>query len=257
MPRLPKIIVVILVGETAALFVLGGLLLVPRLTERSSNILPGQTDYPAVNSQAAQEFQVDLLIPSSLNLDFHAVYAATFGRDSSPKPTGCHYITRQGTETEYSVSQTEFSVDVPLAKVFVGDEPDQRGRSPKLKRYRADVLVDRFHPGRCLWALDRITYRPQGSSMDSDLVHVGPSDGRHESHAVNLWCTSVPASREQPAHQACAGPGPGPLEPIDITLFPSDHSYRWTFSADTRIEFDFNDVDNLLPVTVILPAESK
>jgi hypothetical protein len=259
MGRVPKVVVVILIGETAALLVLGGLLLSSRWADRTSNIVPGEADYPVINPQAAQAFQFDLLIPSTVNLDFRAVYTTTFGRGESPKPTRCHYITKEGTETEYSVSQTEFSVEIQLTKAFVADEPDSGGRSPHLRRYRASVLADRFQPGRCLWALDRITYQPQGSRAESELARVGPSRGRSDVLNVvdYLWCTSVPASREMPAHEACAGPTPDPLTAIDITMSP-ERAHPPAFSADSRgIEFAVNDVDHRLPVTITLPAKSK
>jgi len=177
-----------------------------------------------------------------------------------PKPRRCHFATRTGTTTEYSVSLTEYWVAAPLDAVFQEDEEDGFPHSRGLKRYRVEVMADRFEPGRCQWNLDRVVYSA-GDDAESSQLFGFQDDGRGRWGEnqflpvwfLHVWCTKLPATRETSAHEACSGPRPPSPDATDIALFPDkDVMHLVLGRAHPEIGIEFHDVDRAVPASRII-----
>ena len=75
---------------------------------RTTNVIPGEADYPILKTSPADFVTVTFQIPSSVHVHFTLFYAAASGRESHPKPLACHYAVRTGSETEYTISLREY-----------------------------------------------------------------------------------------------------------------------------------------------------
>ncbi len=253
--RTSTVVLAALVIESCALLVIC-LQSQPSWTERTSNIKPGEADYPADNTQARQFVDATFLVPASIHLQFGAVYTATLGRGDSPTPRPCHFATKTGTETEYSVTLREYSVVIPISPVFQNDESDEHSWSRGVKRYRAAIAVDKFAPRRCKWMLARLVYRERGSA---DFRLLSPFAGVRAGWEgfLRIWCKTQPATRETSVHQVCAGP----LRDIPITsdmAFVSQKDARpISFPGlDGKVTIEVVDADHVLN-QMILPSPQR
>lgn len=234
--------------------------------DRTTNIRPGEWDYPVTKAHPTRLIELSLLIPDGLRLSLTAVYTTNYGRGMSSKPTTCHYATRSGSATEYSIKQNEFSVSVPLNLTFDRIEPDMPEHSRGRKRHRVSIAVDRFQPGRCLWVLDRVVYstgdvaiyeqqlfrtdyRGNKPGLDSEALQVlGPA-------LTSFWCTTRTRTREMPTHQVCSGPRsdskysnrPTRLTADDV-VFTREQVKDLTLSKEgASIQVEFFDIDDIVP----------
>jgi len=79
---------------------------------------------------------------------------------------------------------------VPLDLVFQEDEADRFPHSHGLKRYSAEVIVDRFEPGRRQWNLDRVVYSARDNKEFSLLFGFQDDDRRGGEGVGSLrWIT--------------------------------------------------------------------
>jgi hypothetical protein len=235
--------------------------------ERRTNVSRGQTDYPIENTQLSRTLKLTMLIPKTLNIQASAVYVATYGRGELTKPTMCHFVSRTGTETEYSIKQTEFFVVVPLILKYQQDEPDTPAHSRDLRRFYADIQLDKFKPGRCLWKLDRVEYST-GDSMtpNQQLFRIDEHKGFDDETAHQFpglrkfWCVARVATREIRAHHVCSGPLRSvsqeklsskkklSLLTENEILFGQDRIQKLAMSFKaTKLLLEFYDIDNLVP----------
>lgn len=262
--RLQKTLGILVIAETTLLLLLAWMLF-PQWAERTSNIGPGDADYPVKNLRAHRSVAMTLLVPSSLHPKFSAIYSATLGRDTVPKPRQCHFALRTGTATEYSMSLHEYSVAVPLELVFQGDEEDRFPHSRGLKRYRVEVMVDRFEPSRCQWNLDRVVYSAGNKGESSELFGFKDDDRRRSGYvpSLDVWCTTRPATREMSAHEACSGPRHYPEDragypdATDIALFPDKDLVHFVLGPEDTAVIEFHDVDHPVPASMVFPYGSS
>ena len=119
---------------------------------------------------------------------------------------------------------------MPLDLVFQEDGADRFPHSHGLKRYSAEVIVDRFEPGRRQWNLDRVVYSAK-DNKEFSLRFGFQDDDRHGVGAgqfFEVWCTKLPTTREMRAYEACSGPKHYPLDrpddpnATDIALSPDN-----------------------------------
>jgi len=203
--RLSTVALVALAIESCALVAIG-LTSLPNWPARTSNIGPGNTDYPVENPHPRHVIEAAILLPPTIHVQIAAVYTAQFGRGTSPTPRRCHFATKQGTETEYSISLNEYYVYVPIKPIFQADEPLERAVSEGEKRYRASIVVDRFELGRCEWQLDRLAYREDDDSEFRPMARFHPSTRKDENNSAGVYCTTRAATRETPSTELCSGP---------------------------------------------------
>ena len=145
---------------------------------------------------------------------------------------------------------------MPLDLVFQEDGADRFPHSHGLKRYSAEVIVDRFEPGRRQWNLDRVVYSAK-DNKEFSLRFGFQDDDRHGVGAgqfFEVWCTKLPTTREMRAHEACSGPKHYPLDrpddpnATDIALSPDNDVVQLVLGT-RRYEsaIEFHDVDHSLP----------
>jgi hypothetical protein len=203
---------------------------------RISNVTPADADYPILNSHPRHTIEVTLLMPSSLNLEFSALYSAALGRDAEAIPVACHSV-----EIPVPVSFQSATVTPP--------------RSLGERRYTAIVAVDRFQAGRCHWTLDRVLYRRKGAGTNSQLFHF---DEKQPSYAMagqgmlsTFWCKSVAAKDGINASEVCVGHR---ADPPDDTRFIGNGIWPLHLgSEDTQVEIEIVDQDHLVAPQMLFP----
>lgn len=219
---------------------------------RTTNVTPGDIDYPQVNRNPRHTIAVTLLAPTSLDLQLSALYIATLGRDKQTTSVVCHFASGTHSDTAPPNAWTEYSVEIPVAVSFQGavENPRSIGEAS----YRATVAVDKFAAGRCHWRLDRVLYRVIGAETSSNLFQSDeehPGYGMAENGMLSMfWCKSVTAKNTANAHELCIGHRADPpgASGSDPRVFPLRLG-----SEDTQVQIEFLDQDHLVAPGMIWP----
>lgn len=250
-----RVLIAIVVIQAAAIVLLS-LAALGTFDERETNVSPGERDYPEANPHPTHNIQVTFFIPATLHPRFYATYVSTVGRDVSPKPRFCHYAVRTGTSTEYSVSQHEFAVTTPLELEYQNDQVESLGysHSREMKRYLANVAVDRFQAGRCGWNLESVFFVPENNSIEPLTVfrftHGQAYIDANDAIAswLNFWCTRVAVTPEWPAHEVCVGPRDGLMINAQKIVYGRKDYVPITISKEVKqLSFEFHNVDDPAP----------
>ena len=214
---------------------------------RTSNVTPGDTDYPIINLNPDHTIDVTLLMPASLESQLSALYTATLGRDAQTTPVACHFVA----SAQLPKSLTEYSVEIPVTVSLQGavDHPRSVGEAS----YRATVAVDRFAAGRCHWSLDRVLYRVKGAATGSQLFHF---DEEHPGYAMagngmlsTFWCKSMPG-KDGVRSESCIGHKADPPDASrgDERVWPLRLG-----SDDTKVQIEFLDQNHLVAPAMVFP----
>jgi hypothetical protein len=137
-----------------------------------SPLLPGDHNYPVLNTDAHQTVHIKARLPDTLDIRFVAVYRTT---PPPAKKTPCgHWV---GWDAQVSAPLT---VLVPLE--MAGNGPAQE----------STALADRFERGACGWAFRGISFKLAGSAHDGlalDLVaNFSDSAPVAAPTTAALWC---------------------------------------------------------------------
>jgi hypothetical protein len=155
-------------------FVCGGLLLYGcgMGSYQTSEIKPGEADYPQENPNPVQTLAITANIPSDPKVRFIARYRV------SPSAGGTMQ-SGQSCQREVGLAVTApyvLHLQVPMARN--GDS------------YAGAVTVDRYLPGRCKWQFVDLTLDVDGSGLEPfPFAHTGNQPGESTDNQLDIWCT--------------------------------------------------------------------
>jgi hypothetical protein len=135
---------------------------------RTSNIKPGEADYPAINSSPAHTVKVDEDPPSN-QVQFIVGYRAT-------KPGG-------PTDSQQTC---EFEVGGGVLDYFFVTE---------LVNWQSNgqLALDRYQPGRCGWAFSRVGFTVNGpTDPPQELFSYNDDPDRPSNLDIDIWCFVAP-----------------------------------------------------------------
>lgn len=149
---------------------------------RGDNIRPGEPDYPEENTQPTRILHLRGDLPESMPLRIDVSYVAVKGgfEDTSD----CSFY-----PSERGLSA--FSIQESVASIHANST------------YTADVVFDKYKPGRCQWSLSSIDYWLEASSPREALTREPDayviSDLRQKAHPAaqvgdlqrDIWCAEV------------------------------------------------------------------
>jgi hypothetical protein len=229
---------------------------------RTTNVIPGEADYPTLSKEAADFITVTFHIPASVHPRFTLFYAGAFGRKTYPKPSLCHYAVRTGSATEYTVVLNEYWKSDPLTLTFQSQLPDELGHSKDIKSYSASIPVDRYEAGRCHWQFDQLAY-----SLEDDPTRLVPvfyyaNDDQSESVGpFRFLCTRQDATRETRQREVCGGPRieyatwlyQRPEKRFEFLNDPQAYVQKRRVASGSGVSVEFHDIDNVVVESPPIP----
>jgi hypothetical protein len=223
---------------------------------RTTNVIPGDADYPTLSASPVNFVTVTFRIPTSVHVQFTLVYAGASGRESHPKPSACHYAVRTGSETEYTIALHEYWKADFLNLTLQSRLPDEPGNSKDIKMYSASIPVDRYEAGRCHWQFDRLVYALEDDPSKEIPVFHYTNDVYGGTHNLfRFLCAKRDATRETRQQQICGGPR---VEYVtwryqrlaDRNAFLNDpQAYVGSEAVvgGETVAIEFHDIDNVVP----------
>lgn len=219
---------------------------------KTANVTPADADYPIANTHPRHIIQVELLAPTSFNLQLSAIYSATSGRDSQSISAMCHFVAEAKSSVGALGTLTPYSVEIPIPIVPLSMV--EKPRSVAEKRYQAKILVDNFARGRCDWTLDRVIYRVKDAENGSRLFDF---DGGRSSFAMagsdrllTFWCKSTAETDAGENSEVCIGhkaDSPNDAR-FDARVFPIHLGFD-----DTYALIEFRDEDHPVESEPVIP----
>jgi hypothetical protein len=236
---------------SAALY--GVMLLGPNLSHadqwwertRTTNIRPGEVDYPKLNPHPTQTVNVTGTLPDSLQIVFQVLFAADARAGSLQDGNYCGY-------KAHSESFPTFNLIDGLKIVS------------KAGRYEGDVIVDKYLPDRCGWHLEFVGYKVRcGAPVMSEGYFAGVYDASRAEHRAfpiyrgkhDIWCRKMTARAGAPAGEQCESlsvmrsvSGSNPISPKLLATIPTDEYLHqsttiWILPETRAIEVNFHDLD--------------
>jgi len=221
---------------------------------RTTNVIPGEADYPLLNGSPVDFVTVAFQIPKSVHVHFTLFYAGSFGRESNPKLSACHYAVRSGSETEYIIALHEYWKADPISLTLQSRLPDEPGHSKDIGMYSALIPVDRYEAGRCHWQFEKLVY-----SLDDDPTTQMPvfyltSDAHGGSNLFRFLCARSEATRESRERELCGGPRTDyatwlyrrPQERSAFFNNPQAYVRDGVVASGSTVAVEFHDIDNVV-----------
>jgi hypothetical protein len=222
----------------------------------TTNVVPGEADYPILSASPVNFVTVTFQIPTSVHVHFILVYAGVSGRGAYPKPSACHYAVRTGSETEYSVALHEYWKADPLNLTLRNRLSNEPGHSKDLRMYSASIPVDRYEAGRCHWQFDRLVYALEDDpSKEMPVFHYTNDVYGGTRNLFRFLCAKSDATREIPQREICGGPR------VDFTGWryqslenrnaflndPQAYVESEAVVGGETVAIEFHDIDNVVP----------
>jgi hypothetical protein len=161
---------------------------------QTSEIKPGEPDYPAKNPTPTHLIQFTAKIPATLSVEFAAGYRASANAGSGiSSGIACQREVGLGVSSPLSLS-------VPIDLTRSGDS------------YRGTFAIDWFQPGRCDWGFQGLGYALQNAWPQGGAIAFigGRSAGQGEGISavemrVDVWCVKDPKAPDPVHPERCAG----------------------------------------------------
>jgi hypothetical protein len=226
-------------------------------TIRTSNIKPGEADYPALNPHPTRVLYLSGELPQSLQIGFTVFYEADPDAGTVQAGIYCGFKFNQESFPLYSIEE-------PL--------PIRRDG----QRFHASVAVDKYLPARCGWHLSAFGYSvlngtgPQAGEVVGTYYQkrYGGGDPHQVSNGrVAIWCKRNPHPPEPARPERCSKfwllselGAISDISPETIAAFPlEDRKNRgstWLFPDTDKVEVNFYDLDSTNQSTAPSSADS-
>jgi hypothetical protein len=221
---------------------------------RTTNVIPGEADYPNLNANPMDFLVVMFQIPTSVHVHFTLFYAGASARESHPKPSACHFVVQTGSETEYTITLHEYWKADPLNLTLQSSLPDQPGLSKDIKIYSASIPVDRYEGGRCHWQFDELAYSLDADPTTQMPVFFFTSDAHGGSSLFRFLCAKHEATRESRQQELCGGPRLDyatwlyrrPEERNAFFNDPQANVRNGYVAIGSAVTVEFHDIDNVV-----------
>jgi hypothetical protein len=221
---------------------------------RSTNVIPGEADYPILNTRPVDFVTVTFQIPASVHVHFTLFYAGAFGRESHAKPSTCHYAVRTGSETEYTIALHEYWKAEPLNLTLQSRLPDESGLSKDIGMYSALIPVDRYEAGRCNWQFEKLVYSLEDDPTTQMPVFYLANDAHGGSNLFRFLCAKREATRESRHQELCGGPRTDytawlyrrPQERNAFFNNPQANVQNAAVARGSTVAVEFHDIDNVV-----------
>jgi hypothetical protein len=155
-----------------------------RWPSTSSEIHPGDPDYPVTNPHPSHAITIEASIPPALSVSISAIYSA------SPSAGG----------TMGSGTACERTVGLAVTAPFFIREPVRLVKQNQF--FTAAVPIDGFLPGRCKWRFGGLTYSvhtaksPAWGAYNELAVYEDHGGAAAENARLDLWCMRYPKHQE-------------------------------------------------------------
>lgn len=151
--------------------------MLPACSSGSTEVHPGDPDYPADNPHASALVEFTATVPSTLHPVFSTAYLAS--------ARACQRTIGGGV-------QTPLGFDAPLHL------------TQSQNTYRGTFAIDRFQPGNCEWRFVGMGYETRDpAAYGGPLLRYDERPGRPASVRLDIWCARAP--RISPSHPRLCG----------------------------------------------------
>ena len=138
----------------------------------SENVKLGEADYPVVNSSPADIVNLTVIIPETVKARLSQVYITRVTGGSIDSGPPCAFI------QTYSQSRDQYYIEPPLEL-----------SKTKKDVFSGRVVVDRYLPGNCAWALAGVWYGIAAGMPDrAELLRVSGSVPPVANGRIDIWC---------------------------------------------------------------------
>ena len=139
---------------------------------RTSEIQPGEADYPVANRKPQHVLEFRTQVPPGLIVHFAANYRVSAS-------AGGTFASGTSCQRERGMSgSAAFTLSVPIKFANIG------------KDLVGQVPIDGFEPGRCDWTFTDISYEVETSEVEAQpLAYYYGRQGEPSDRKVDIWCT--------------------------------------------------------------------